>query len=56
MKCENLKKCEEEILSIHNPTGCIKSFKNDTFCFSMVDLLCKVSTRLEIFLTFITII
>ena len=47
MKCENLKKGEKNILSIHNPTGCMmygcmKSFENTTICFSMVDLVWKV--------------
>ena len=41
MKCENLKKGEKNILSIHNPTvwRCMKRFENTTICFSMVDLL-----------------
>ena len=34
-------KREKPKKGIHNPTGCIKSFKNTTICFSMVDLLCK---------------
>ena len=43
MKCENLKKGKKKnISSIHNPTGCIKSFENTTICFPMIDLLCKV--------------
>ena len=34
MKCENVKKGENKILSIHKPTGCIKSFENTTICFN----------------------
>ena len=51
MKCENLKKGEKNMLSIHNPTGCMKSFENTTICFSMVDLFCS-NTDSKFFLHF----
>ena len=40
MKCETPRKGEQnDWVFKHNP--CIKSLKNTTICFSMVDLLCK---------------